>query len=85
MIDDKLPCVVLSNKKAVPMISRSAYENEFWPSLIEKAYAKLNGSFASLENKSLREIINDFTGLEPEIINFINKDFLNTDNFMSFL
>ncbi len=51
IIDDKIPCVVMSNKKPIPVFARSAYENEFWPSLIEKAYAKLHGSYASLENK----------------------------------
>ncbi len=68
MVDDQIPCIVLHNKKPVPVFTRAIEDNEFWPSLIEKAYAKLHGSYERLETLSLRETISDFTGLEPEII-----------------
>lgn len=36
LIDGKIPCVSLSNKKQVPVFARSSNPNEFWVSLIEK-------------------------------------------------
>jgi len=37
---------------------------------IEKAYAKLNFNYNALTKIYLRQAINEFTGLEPEILTF---------------
>ena len=67
----------MPNKKSIPCFTHSSYANEFWPSLIEKAYAKLNGGYERLEKLNLRECINDLSGLEPELIEFISEDYIN--------
>lgn len=69
----------------MPAFSRSSYENEFWLPLIEKAYAKLHGGYHRIEKIGLREAINDLTGLEPEIIQFIQPAHVNEDNFLFIL
>lgn len=57
VIDDRLPTV---NGR---LIHVHTFENlEFWPSLLEKAFAKLHGSYQSLHGCSLSEFFEDMTG-----------------------
>ncbi|MEE6473662.1 hypothetical protein FKM82_010131 [Ascaphus truei] len=57
VIDDRLPFL---NGRYLSVQPRS--NNEFWPSLLEKAYAKLRGSYQNLHWGFISEALVDFTG-----------------------
>lgn len=63
VIDDRLPTF---NGKLIQVHGK---DGEFWPSLLEKAFAKLNGSFQSLHGCSISEYLEDLTGHLCESIN----------------
>ena len=64
IIDDKLPCRKIFQKGQVPKLiyARCRNENEFWVPLIEKAYAKLHGSYESLISGFIDDGLVDLTG-----------------------
>ncbi|XP_056914969.1 calpain-8-like isoform X4 [Takifugu flavidus] len=57
VIDDKLPTI---NGRLLFVQSKTP--NEFWPALLEKAYAKVCGSYSDMNAGSPAEALVDFTG-----------------------
>ncbi|XP_042357411.1 calpain-9-like [Plectropomus leopardus] len=57
IIDDKLPTL---NER--PIFVHAKNQNEFWPALLEKAYAKVCGSYTDMSCGTPAEAMMDFTG-----------------------
>ncbi|GFR44609.1 hypothetical protein Agub_g5892, partial [Astrephomene gubernaculifera] len=59
VVDNYLPCVSGQERLA---FACSAVVGELWPSLLEKAYAKIHGSYYALSGGSVTEALVDLTG-----------------------
>nr|CDS29264.1 calpain 5 [Hymenolepis microstoma] len=68
VVDDVLPMI-----KGKIICPHSSNQNEFWPSLLAKAYAKLLGGYDRLENLRLEDALQDLTGCVLDTITFQDK------------
>lgn len=58
VVDDWIPC----ESPGKPAFATSRKRNELWVSLLEKAYAKLHGSYEALEGGLVQDALVDLTG-----------------------
>ena len=65
LVDNRLPCGKIYNDNQTPVLlyGKCRATNEFWVSLIEKAYAKLHGSYSALASGFIDDGLVDLTGL----------------------
>ncbi|XP_048452606.1 calpain-2 catalytic subunit-like [Rhincodon typus] len=68
VVDDRLP----TNERGQLIFVRSCDWNEFWCALMEKAYAKLYGSYGDLHMGQISEALVDFTGGVKSVISLKN-------------
>ena len=80
LIDDRLPCekVFYSDQPKVLFFGHCRQHNEFWVPLIEKAYAKLHGSYIDLNSGFIDDGLVDMTGLVSKKI--LKSDELQTNS-----
>lgn len=71
VVDNQLPCL----DEGGLAFASSSNLGELWPSFIEKAYAKVHGSYYALEGGSVGEALVDLTG------GVVSKVYLDTDNW----
>ncbi|XP_055875856.1 calpain-9-like isoform X2 [Biomphalaria glabrata] len=70
VIDDYLP-----TDGRLPIYCRNIERpNEFWPCLLEKAYAKLRGSYEALDGGKIQDALVDMTGGISEVIDLQKKN-----------
>lgn len=70
-IDTYLPCRT-DFRPPIPVFARNKDPNEFWMSLMEKAYAKIHGSFEALDAGFMNESLVDLTGAAPGSIKILD-------------
>ncbi|RHZ39788.1 hypothetical protein DYB26_002620 [Aphanomyces astaci] len=69
VLDDRIPVFGYTNNRAgKPFFARCSDPNELWVPLIEKAYAKLHGSYEALIGGYIDVALSDLTGLCSEQI-----------------
>ena len=65
LVDDRLPCHAVYNENQTKKLifAHCRQDNEFWVPLIEKAYAKIHGSYYALVSGCIDDGLVDMTGL----------------------
>lgn len=70
-VDDRLPC----GASGKLYFASCPDPNEWWVPIIEKAYAKLHGSYEALESGTITDALKDMTGESVEMINVDSAEF----------
>lgn len=79
LIDDRFPCTQLGGSLK---FARSKRPHELWVAALEKAYAKLHGSYAALDGGFVDEALVDLTGgVGGERINLASEAARDLDTF----
>ena len=79
LVDSRLPCIrVYNNQTPSLLYGQCRARHEFWVPLIEKAYAKLHGSYRSLVSGFIDDGLVDLTGLTSKKM-IIEKEKLTTE------
>ncbi|KAG8267803.1 hypothetical protein J6590_041717 [Homalodisca vitripennis] len=75
VVDDLLPTV-----DNVLLTTQAGAPNEFWAALLEKAYAKLHGSYDALREGHLCDALVDFTGGVSEVVDLQAEEFSENED-----
>ena len=70
-VDDRFMC--LPNRKIhafVSLKSNEKGEREIWPMIIEKAFAKMHGSYKDIEGGVIAEAVTKLTNCNSEVLHF---------------
>ena len=64
LVDDRILCRKSNNRRKPfrPIFAKSRDENELWPLILEKAYARFHGSFEAINGGFVHVGLVDFTG-----------------------
>jgi len=73
-VDDRLPCHVSKNGSYVLYMASCKDEREIWVPIVEKAYAKLHGSYKALEGGNICDALKDLTGGAIEILRWKDSE-----------
>ena len=74
VVDDYLPTYYNEENELKLALGHSNKPNEFWAAFLEKAYAKLDGSYEGLAGGYPADALNDLTGGMSERIDFRDVD-----------
>ena len=62
LVDDRIPCGRDEEGKPYPVFCRNPDPSVYWAMIIEKAYAKMVGSYEAMQGGTVTQGLEDFTG-----------------------